>query len=270
MQPQFNTYDSLYHLRVVYKSLEPPLNQRLELFFQGIRHDLEDNVHPLKKNLEKRLSDVFEFRLAAVQEMRDDNLDLKAIHKQASGYFKKIQKRVDMSGLMMGVSRALEVSNKVSGMLLNIETQKKLLDSNEPIQKLSLDEYLKQSNKFFQNPLHFEMFGDWVKSSLYIDYILIASAIIYDEKIYPEFKRIEELTSLVNSATDVYSSLADEFNIAMPLNPGKIARNTSGAAFFKKMLADKQEIQQHIKSGKLLQELSKKHRFVKPLSSPGK
>lgn len=45
--------------------------------------------------------------------------------------------------------------------------------------------------------------------------------------------------------------------------------NSKGAAIFKKMLEDKNDIHQHLKKGGKFVDLKDKYRFVKPLSTGG-
>lgn len=45
--------------------------------------------------------------------------------------------------------------------------------------------------------------------------------------------------------------------------------NSKGASIFKKMLEDKNAINQHLQKGGKLKDLKNKYRFVKPLSTSG-
>ena len=46
--------------------------------------------------------------------------------------------------------------------------------------------------------------------------------------------------------------------------------NSKGAYIFKKMLEDKNAIQEHLRRGGKIEDLKEKFNFVKPVSTPGK
>ncbi len=269
MEAAVGNYDFIFwHFKLVSDAQDNPLRDRLERFISDIKADLQYASGNLKTTIQEKLPTIFDLRLDALRILVNKRVDIFDTYSQKIyPYFEHLRTIKNYSSL---------AENLITSFLLNkaiIESLNRKSDFlTEPakikIPNVSFDQL--QSTIYFGTP-NYEIASalvDWIKCSLFIEYITIATCTMYEERLLVSQEKIDEVSNLLDETNLAYAGLATEFSIIT--YPDKILNlpksNPKGAAYFKRMLDEKNIIHQHLKQGGNLSELKDKFNFVNPLS----
>ena len=254
-------------LKVADSDIGHALKTQLDNFLADIKNDLFFNPSNIKIQINKQLPAIFNLRLQAQKWRFNGKINLvQILTDEVSVYFGQMLKVKRLSLLAGHILDALELNKKI---VLSVEANSPLTsaDHNFNIPDISFEQFV--DTVYLSNPNGSESVAivEWTKCSLYIEYIMLAACLINDEKLMVSENKIIELSATLAEAIQGYvSSAADLHLIHEDWNMGNKRKESKGAAIFSKILADKNTIAHHLKSGGELADLKDNFNFAKPVS----
>jgi hypothetical protein len=269
MEAAVSNYDFIFwHLKLVTDDQDNPLKERYQRFALDVKADLQSGPDNLKKAIHEKLSVIFDLRLDAIRVLTQKGIDIiNAYSQKLFPYLEHLKAFRNYSSLAenliisFSLNRAvIEALNRKSDFLAESAKMK--------MPNMSFDQL--QAAIYFGTP-NYEIASalvDWIKCSLFIEYIAIATYTMYEDSFLVSQEKINELSNILDETNLAYAALATEFSLIT--YPDKILNlpksNPKGAAYFKRMLDEKNVIHQHLRQGGSLSDLKDQFNFVNPLS----
>jgi hypothetical protein len=262
-------YDFIFwHLKLVTEDQDNPLKDRYERFVLDIKSDLQTTNGNLKLNIQNKFPLIFDLRLDALRVLMSKNADLLGgFSKRIQPYFEKVKAVKNYAGLAGNLLTSF-LLNKAVIESLNQKTDFLTETGKAKMPNISFDQLL--AGIYFGTP-NYEIASaliDWMKCSLFIEYITIATYTLYENRLLVAQDTINELANILAETNFAYAALATEFGVIT--YPDKVLNSpkshAEGATYFKRMLDEKNVIHEHLKQGGRLSDLKGKFNFVDPLS----
>jgi len=256
-------------MELIDKTSENPLRGKFDDLLIDLRSDLLYDTAAFKKTINRRLPAIFDLRLEVLRSIAGQDMDFRRVaREEISPFFTRMKAIKRYSFLIENIETALSLNKKVLDVLGN----KKPINPSElkpdQIATISYAQFI--STTYLANPVDeiARTVIDWVRCSLYIEYITLAAVVIFEEKLLITDDKIGQLSSVLGETNQAYAWLAVELNIINDIEDvfEKKKGNSRGAAIFKRMLDDKNQIHQHLKNGGDLSELKDKFNFANPVS----
>lgn len=267
-----NNYDfTFFHLKVVAGHQSHPLQGKFDRFLVELRNNLiHPYATPLKRTVEKKLSEIFELRLDILRWMASENVDFREMLRD------------EVVPILINMNKVSRFNTIASHIVHALTTMELVMDninrstegvtdlshlSVQSIPELTFKQFMDATNMFPQKE-QARSIQDWCISSLYIEYLTLAAYVMYDEQLIVPETNLMQVTSLLGEATRAYASLAELLGLTQTEQRPTIKQpqaTSKGASIFKRMLDEKNEIHQHLKKGGVLAELKDKFNFANPL-----
>lgn len=241
MLNSIGNYDLIcYQLRNnLYSRLQNPLKVDLDLISKKIKLSLKSDTISISNEL---LSKLFNFRIKAIKWLFSEsnfnyNELLDEIYPQIED--KIIDKKMNI--LKDNILFALRCSKRVAESILpSIEEsqENQHFDLNK-FTEITYDQLITSISYSIPDEDLTQKFIDWVNSSLEIEYVMLATDIIIDEKLDIPSKTIKKLAFTVADKAQVFCALATEFGFIKSKN---IDVNYSNIILDKKFIEEQKQL----------------------------
>lgn len=205
-------YDILcYHLKVVYKNLNNPVQQKLDHFLQEVEKDLLEKSAHLKGRVEKKLSHIFDMRLAALRWIAsEDSSSIDSWKSEAYSYFENLADNENLAELAQNILFALRCNNKIADSLIGTDAVPLKGRFPSHIPDISLDQFIASIMLSYPYERVGNLLIEWAKCSLRIEYVVLAAALLNDKQIGASSEVLHELSFIIIDAAQTYSAIAVE------------------------------------------------------------
>lgn len=167
----------------------------------------------MKPVIDGMIRDIFKLRIKALKWIiENDGLNLSEMIHEVYPQIERLKEEPKLEVLAENLLFALRINKKVVDALLRSGTlNKEDLELSPSI--ITYDHFITSIALGVPDETIAQKIITWTSSSLYIEFILVASVIISDEKINPNEDVIDELAFLVADAAQEYSAVATELGV---------------------------------------------------------
>jgi len=259
----------LYQLRVVRDNLDDQSRHKIDVFSEKIRSELLNSSLPIREAIKSELDTIFETRLIGLRFFLRKKKNLASILEESTfPYFESMAQTFRFEKLANKILEALRYVQLVQQAIFP-PIQNNIESGEISVPDISLSDW-KASLQLLPLPSEsIQVLEDLFITGLYIEYIMCAVSLIFDDHMLIQGERLQDLYFTLSDASAAYAVLVIEAGIIpdRSIKPTPIKTKSRGAFLFEKALSDKREIHQHLTSGGTLSALNKKFRFVAPLST---
>ncbi len=201
------------HLRDNYSNLgNNPLRKEADKLFKYIV-EVVSSGKKIKPFLDSSLSEIFNLRVKAIYWLVENNeLDFSTAFKEIFPRFEEMKKNSKLEVLADNILFALRCNQRVINDIketgqVSEESFKRYVSSTDVI---TYNDFLKTIAFTIPDDEMAQRIVDWANASLYIEFVIVAAALIFEEKVSVSNKSINELSFLVANAAQEYLALSSE------------------------------------------------------------
>ena len=197
-----------------YSQLDAKMKADTENLLQSSRKILNSS-NSLKETLNKNLNEIFEFRLKAFNWLFAEGKNPLQIVDEVVQEFSKIATVSRLSNLFENVLFALRTNKRILDSLIDGgEFSQQTIVHSAPLDYpiISLNQYAAAVALNVPDELA-QKIVDWTTASLQIEFVVLATSMIAEEKINISDQKINELSDIVVDAAHEYSALAVELGV---------------------------------------------------------
>jgi hypothetical protein len=204
-----------FHIKNISQSTENPLQRELNEILSDIKLHLT-NASPIKDNIDKYLGKIFNFRVKAIIWLINNKaFDFDELVNDIYPEIEKYNSDSRLQALTDNILFALRCNKRVINALSesgefsneNIEIQE------TKFSRLTYNQFITSISLAIPDDYTAQKIMDWTNSSLYIEYIVLATSVIYDEKVPVSEDLINKLAHLIANAAHIYSAISMELGI---------------------------------------------------------
>jgi len=199
----------------LYSQLQNPLRKDLNRLSNDIK-TLIISREKIKAQSVKMLSQVFNLRIKALKWLSaDTNFDCLEMFKDIFPQIEELRSNKKLEILTDNILFALRCNQRVVESIINSsEFSRDTLTSNiSHLPDITYPQFIASLAFANLDDETTQKIMDWTNSSLHIEFVLVATDIISDEKLKISDKTINELAFLIADAAQEYSALATELGI---------------------------------------------------------
>lgn len=199
----------------LYSQLQSPLKKDLNRLSNDIK-TLITSGEKIKAQSTNMLSQVFNLRIKALKWLSaDTNFDYLEIFKEIFIKIEKLNSYNNLEVLTNNILFALRCNQRVVGSIINSnEFSKDTFTSNfAQLPEITYSQFIASLAFANLDDDTTQKILDWTNASLHIEFVLLATDIISDEKLKISDKTINELAFLIADAAQEYAALATELGI---------------------------------------------------------
>lgn len=214
----------------LYSQLESPLKKDLKQFSDNIKTLLVSG-ESIKVHFTNILSQVFNIRIKALKWLSlNANFNHSEIFKDISSQIEKLRVNKNLEVLTDNILFALRCNQKVAKSVLNLNgfSPDTLTSNLAQLPDVTYSQFVASLAFMNLDDETTKNFIDFTNASLYIEFVLVATDIINEEKLKVSDKTINELSFLVADAAQEYFALA---TILGMLKPRLVKQSFSNLSF---------------------------------------
>lgn len=218
MLARVKNYDVLcYQLRNnLYSQLDFPLMEELNQLSKNIKNMIVSGQRIQTQSV-SMLRQIFNLRVKAIKWLASEsNFDYSQMLNEITPQIEKINEDKRLEVLIENLLFALRCNQRVvENVFKNVESPSSVDFSTTFIQlpEITYDQFLASLAFAIPDDEAVQKIIDWTNSSLHIEFTMVATDIIYKDKLKVSDKTINELAFLVADAAQEYSALATELGI---------------------------------------------------------
>jgi hypothetical protein len=211
-----NQYNALsYHLQVVRGGLNNSKREKIDSFIRAIHNDLLNNDIHLPSAIDEKFSIILDLRIAALKLLSSEGKDFnELLDNDVYPYFEKLIEVDRLSNLADNILFALRCNKKVISYLISkIEPEEQSFDGiniNNFPDEISYDQFISTIYLISPTVEAANTFIEFSKCSFRIEYVICAAAMIFDDTLMVTPQKINELSSIIVNAAQIYSAIAME------------------------------------------------------------
>lgn len=213
MLATFKNYDSIcYQLKNnFYSQLQNPLKKDLDKLSKSITNILISGkkIQVLSVDI---LEQIYNFRIKALKWLSEENnLNYLEMLSEVSNEIEEIGKNKKMEILKENILFALRCNKRVvESFINNGEQPANLSDNLKDLPDIDYKKFLTFLFYTIPDNQTAQKILDWTNSSLYVEFVILATGIIIEEKMIISDKTINELAFLIANSAQEYLALATE------------------------------------------------------------
>lgn len=199
----------------LYSQLQSPLKKDLNRLSNDIK-TLIISGEKIKGQSTNMLSQVFNLRIKALKWLSaDPNFDYLEMFKDIFPQIEELRSNKNLEVLTDNILFALRCNQRVVESIMNSnEFSEDAFSSNlAQLPDITYSQFIASLAFANLDDETTQKIVDWTNSSLHIEFVLVATDIISDEKLKISDKTINELAFLIADAAQEYSALATELGI---------------------------------------------------------
>jgi len=194
---------------------DSPIGHETSNFIQAVSAILKSNS-PIKPELDKFIPRIFNFRMMAIRWLGQQNgLDLSTLIDANFPSIEALQKNKKLALLGENIMFAIRCNKRVVNAILNqggIGSDKVAKDfADAPL--ISYTQFLGTLALSLPDEASVQLIADWLHSSLYIEFIVLAGILINEDQILVAKTVISEMAMLVADAAQEYSAIATQMGL---------------------------------------------------------
>lgn len=207
---QQNIDTACFYLIVNYDDLDTAIQREVDVLRENLRFTLISNQN-LQKAIDESLSRIFTLRIMALKTLSKQDKEYEDLFKEAYSYFENLLAAKKIDGIAENILFALRSNMRVSKAFFEnipadkVEEQIKAFPDN-----LTYEDFLGALTINSPSPEVTSILQDWTKSSLTIEYVIVACALVNEEKLDISSVMLDELSTIVADATHLYNAIAFE------------------------------------------------------------
>lgn len=204
-----------FELKNHYPQLDNPLKKDVDKLLIDVK-DILTSGKKIKLSINNFLKDIFSFRIKAINWLLEDgDFELSEIIDEVYPQFEELRNNPKLEVLAENILFALRCNRKViDAVFATTNLSKENFKTNAPqLPTITYEQFISAIALGIADDLTAQKIVDWTNSSLYIEFVTFAVAIINDEQLKVSDKIINELAFLVADAAQDYSALATELGI---------------------------------------------------------
>lgn len=197
-----------FHLFVNYDELDSAIRRELDSLREEIRYALISKKD-LRNSIEQSFSKIFKLRILAFKSLEQEDEEYEELYDEAYEYFQGLQADSRFQLLSENILFALRSNMRFLKAFLNKVSIEKLEDGiNSLPDNITYEALLVTIRLSSPSPDIFKVLKDWTDSTLTIEYIVLACALIDKEKIDVRPSTFEELAAIIAAASHLYNAMA--------------------------------------------------------------
>ncbi len=195
--------------------LETPIKKETTKFLNEVKTVLTSG-ESIKPHLDKLIPQIFNFRIKALKWLCEkSNIDLLEMIDEAYPQIEELKNNPKLAILADNILFALRCNGRVVKALYSTGdvTNEHITEhfSNAPV--VTYDQFLGTLAFSIPDEYAVQKLADWVNSSLYIEFIIVATTIIHEENIKISDRLINEMAFLVANAAQEYIAISTEIGL---------------------------------------------------------
>lgn len=194
---------------------ENPLQSELDKILKDIKLHLL-NTKPIKDYIDKYLGKIFNFRVKAIKWLiHNKEFNLDELVNNIYPEIEKYNSNTSLQVLTNNILFALRCNKRVINALRERSefSNEKLEAQVSKFSSMNYNQFATSISLAIPDDFTAQKVMDWANSSLYIEYIVLATSMIYDEKLKVTESRIDELAHLIANAAHEYSAISMELGL---------------------------------------------------------
>lgn len=198
--------------------LEPSLKKDLRSLLADIREAITTNKK-VKPVLDSMLPGIFDFRVKAIKWLAEQGeFDLSGSIDTVYTQLEDMRLNSKLETLAENTLFALRCNKKVTRAIMSAGefAKEKITSGAAALPAITYDQFLASLAFGVPDDETAQRIVDWINASLHIEFIILAAAIINDEKLKVSERVVNELSFLVADAAQEYAAIAIELGFLKP------------------------------------------------------
>ena|ERR1035437_3151444 len=198
--------------------LESPLKKDLNKLLTDIKGIITSDKK-IKPSIDAILNQIFNLRIKAIKWLlEEDELNLLDMLDEVYPQLEELKKNPKLEVLVENILFALRCNRRVvDALVVTADFSKENLEINAPqLPTVTYEQFIAAIALGVPDDVAAQKIIDWTNSSLYIEFVTVAAAIIHEEQLKVSDKAIKELAFIIADAAQEYSALATELGILKP------------------------------------------------------